>query len=331
MTNPIYTGPLKDHLQNYVDLKRAIGCKFDTEASYLKRFDRFILEKYPGTTVLTKEIVLDWCSKQTYEVQATQYRRAALIRKFGIYLDSLGVKAYILPKAYYSTPKQYTPYIYTKAELAKFFAAIDQDKSRCSYAGPYRSQIMPVIFRMFYMCGLRLSEAKLLKVADVDLEHGILTINQSKKDNSRLVAMADSLTERCRAFSKEVHILSGTEDYYFPALGGKPMKKGALYYNFRRFLWKAGLSHGGSGHGPRIHDFRHTYAVHCLKKWAEEEKDLTAYLPILKTYMGHYSFKETAYYLRMTADVFPHITLKLENHYLNIIPQLEGESNDKTY
>lgn len=331
MINPIYTGPLKDHLQNYVDLRRAMRHKFVHDASNLKRFDSFIVGKYPEVTGLTKEIVLDWCSKKTYETEATRYRRATIIRKFGIYLESIGVKAYILPKKYYSEGNQYIPYIYTVAELKKFFAAIDKDQSPCSYAGPYRRQIMPVIFRMIYMCGLRSSEARLLKIADVDLEHGILTINHSKNDNSRLVPMPDSLTERCRTFSKEVHLLSGSEDYYFPTLGGKPMTKRPLYQNFRRFLWKAGISHGGSGHGPRIHDFRHTYAVHCLKKWAEQEKDLTAYLPVLKTYMGHYTFRETAYYLRMTADVFPHITLKLETHYLDIIPQLEGESNDETY
>ena len=59
MTNPIYTGPLKEHLQGYVDLKRATGCKFDHDASNLKRFDNFVLEKYPEVTGLTKEIVLD--------------------------------------------------------------------------------------------------------------------------------------------------------------------------------------------------------------------------------------------------------------------------------
>lgn len=331
MNNPIYAGPLQDHLQNYVELKRALGCKFDEDAKNLKRFDNFALEKYPEVTGLTKEIVLGWCSKRPYEVQATQYRRAALIRKFGAYLDSLGVKAYILPKAYYPAGQQYTPYIYTVVELAKFFAEVDKDTARSSYAGPYRQQIMPLIFRMFYMCGLRSSEARFLKVGDVNLEEGVLSILNSKEDNCRLVAMSDSLTERCRSFSKEVHLLSSAEDYYFPALDGKSMKKGVLYHNFRRFLWKAGISHGGSGRGPRIHDFRHTYAVHCLKKWAEQEKDLTVYLPILRTYMGHHSFKATAYYLRMTADVFPHITLKLEAHYLDLIPQLEGGSNDETY
>ncbi len=331
MNNPIYTGPFKDHLQNYVDLKKAIGCKFDAEASCLKRFDRFILEKYPETTVLTKEIVFGWCNKKTYEAQENQCRRASLIRQFGMYLNSIGVKAYILPKGYYPVGKQYTPYIYTVSELAKFFAETDKDKSRRSYQCPYGRQVMPVIFRMIYMCGLRPSEARLLKVADVNLEEGVLSILHSKKDNSRLVVMSDLLTERCRNFSKEVHLLSGAEDYYFPTLGGKPMAIWTLYQNFRRFLWKAGISHRGRGQGPRIYDFRHTYAVHCLKKWVEEEKDLMAYLPILKTYMGHYFFRETAYYLRMTADVFPHITLKLESHYLDIIPLLEGDINDETY
>ena len=95
-----------------------------------------------------------------------------------------------------------------------------------------------------------------------------------------------------------------------------------IYHNFRRFLWAAGISHGGRGVGPRIYDFRHTFAVHCLKRWSEKDHDLLVYLPILKTYMGHESFRDTAYYLRMTADVFPQITLKLEQRFPDLIPEL---------
>ena len=101
-----------------------------------------------------------------------------------------------------------------------------------------------------------------------------------------------------------------------------------LYHNFRRFLWRAGISHSGRGYGPRVHDFRHSYAVHCLKKWTEQEKDLAVYLPVLKTYMGHDSFHETAYYLRMTVDVFPDITLKMETRYPGVIPNLQGDSDE---
>lgn len=284
------------------------------------------MENYPDTTVLSKEIVLDWCNRKIYEAQANQNSRVSVIREFGKYLDSIGINAYIVPKGYYPKAKQYMPYIYTTNELSGFFAQTD----KCQYCSecPYRHLIMPVIFRMIYMCGLRASEARLLKVADVDLDNGILTIHHSKKDNSRLVPMSDCLTKRCQKYSGIVHPNNVAEDYYFLALNGKPMTLGNLYKNFRKFLWKAGISHGGRGRGPRIYDFRHTYAVHCLKKWTEQEKDLAVYLPALKTYMGHDSFEETAYYLHLTADVFPDILLKLETRYPGITPELEGDNNE---
>lgn len=326
MSEIIYEGPFKDHIKNHIELKRAVGYKYETDANHLKRFDRFTQEKYPHATTLTKEIILDWCSKKTYEAQANQCSRASIIRQLGKYLDSIGIQAYIIPKGYYPTEKQYMPYIYSTDELKRFFT--ETNKCKYCYECPYRHQIMPVIFRMIYMCGLRLSEARLLKVGDVDLENGILTIHQSKKDNSRLVPMSISLTKRCLHYSEIVHPYPVAEDYYFPAHDGKPMTIGNVYKNFRKFLWRASISHGGRGYGPRIHDFRHSYAVHCLKKWDEQEKDLTAYLPVLKTYLGHDSFEETAYYLRLTADVFPNITLKLETRYPSLIPELEGDIDE---
>lgn len=280
MRKIIYEGLFKDHIKNHVELKRAVGYKYDTDAENLRRFDRFTLEKYPHTTVLTREIVLDWCSKKTYEAQANQCSRASVIRQFGKYLDSIGVEAYIIPKGYYPTEVQYTPHIYTANELTRFFA--ETDKCRYCYEHPYRHLIMPVFFRMIYTCGLRVSEARLLKVDDVDIENGILTIHHSKKDNSRLVPMSDYLTVRCRRYSERVQPFLEPKDYYFPALDGKPMTIGNVYKNFRRFLWRARISHGGRGNGPRVHDFRHAYAVHCLKKWAQQKMDLAAYLPVLR-------------------------------------------------
>jgi integrase/recombinase XerD len=229
-----------------------------------------------------------------------------------------------VPPSSDSSEKQYVPHIFTQDELTRFFVQTDQ----CRYSSefPDRHLIMPVLFRMIYSCGLRVSEARLLKVGDVDLENGFLNIQHSKMDNSRLVPMSETLIDRCRHYSEEVHPFSPPEDYFFPApAGSKPMTIGNVYKNFRKFLWKAGISHHGRGYGPRVYDFRHTYAVHCLKKWVEQEKDLATYLPVLKTYLGHDSFEETAYYLRLTADVFPEITLKLETWYPEIIPILEGD------
>jgi integrase/recombinase XerD len=322
MNDITYYGPFKEHIRSYVELKRSVGYKYIIEAEHLKRFDTFTLGKYKFTANLTKEIVLNWCNKKPYEAQANQNTRASIIRQFSKYLDSIGVGAYIIPKGYYPKERQYVPHIYTDEELKHFFA--ETEKCHFNSECPYRHLIMPIFFRMIYTCGLRVSEIRLLKVVDININTGILTINHSKKDNSRLVPITGLLIKRCCDYSAIVHQYSNPDDYYFPALGGKPMTIGNVYKNFRKFLWRAGISHRGRGHGPRIHDFRHTFAVHCLKKWSEQKKDLLVYLPILKTYLGHDSFEETAYYLRLTADVFPEITLKLETLYPDLIPELAG-------
>ena len=89
MSNIAYIGPFKNHIKNYVELKQAVGYKYNADARRLKCFDRFTLEKYPETTVLTKEIVLDWCSKKKYEAQANQCSRASIIRQFGAVLRNV--------------------------------------------------------------------------------------------------------------------------------------------------------------------------------------------------------------------------------------------------
>jgi integrase len=322
MNKYTYYGPFKTLIQDFIELKQAIGYKYFAEAEHLKRFDTFTLQQHRCASILTKEIGMQLCSKTSYEQQANLCARASVIRQFAIHINNLNHSAYVIPKNYFKHGRKYIPYIYTQSELTRFFHETDS----CHYCSlcPYRHLIMPVFFRLLYSCGLRVSEARLLKVDDVDLEQGILTIWHSKKDNSRLVPMSDSLVQRCRAYSNQVHPSAERDDYYFPIINNRPITNGNIYKNFRKFLWRAGISHGGRGFGPRIHDFRHCFAVHCLKKWSVEGKDLMVYLPILRTYLGHDSFNETAYYLKLTADVFPQITLKLETKYPNLIPGLEG-------
>lgn len=326
MNKYTYCGPFKTLIQDFIELKQAIGYQYFAEAEHLKRFDTFTLQQYRCASTLTKEIVMHWCTKTSYEQQANLCARASVIRQLAIHINNLNHKAYVIPKNYFKHGRKYTPYIYTQSELIRFF----QETDKCHYCCqcPYRHLIMPVFFRLLYSCGLRVSEARLLQVGDVDLDQGILTIRHSKKDNSRLVPMSDGLMEKCRIYSNKVHPSLGINDYYFPIIDNHPMSNGNIYKNFRKFLWHAGISHGGRGFGPRIYDFRHCFAINCLKKWSVEDKDLMIYLPILRTYMGHDSFNETAYYLKLTADVFPHITLKLETKYPNLIPELEGDTDE---
>ena len=318
MNNSTFIGPFKKEMQDFISTKRALGYKYNTAPGILKRFDIFLAENYSSLTSLTKEAVTQWCAKTTYEATANQGSRSTVIRQFAKYLDSIGIDAFILPHNYYPYKNKYVPHIYTEEELCLFFA--ETDKCRYYYGHPYRHLIMPVFFRLLFACGLRCSEARLLKVQDVDLENGILTILNAKNRNDRLVPMPKSITSRMKQYSEQVHSCSEPERYFFPALNDAPMTIGNVYKNFRRFLWRAGISH--TGDGPRVHDFRHSYCIYRLRAWAEEERDLMVLIPMMCTYLGHQTFAETAYYLRLTADVFPDIRLKLERNYEDIIPDM---------
>ncbi len=115
---------------------------------------------------------------------------------------------------------------------------------------------MPVFFRILFECGLRCSEARLLQIADVDLESGCLTIRESKNRHSRLVVVSPSMRIRLRGYAETVHPFPDAHAFFFPgASPGQPMTLQNVYKNFRRFLWRAGISH--TGDGPRVHDFRY--------------------------------------------------------------------------
>jgi integrase/recombinase XerD len=324
LSNTVFISPFHKEIKEFIALKRAIGYKYLTEAGILRRFDSFLSDNYHTLDSLTKEAITRWCARTSHETAANQCSRSSVIRQFCKYMDGIGRDAWIMPKNYYPTGMKYVPHIYTPNELRRFFA--ETNKCHYCYEVPHRHLIIPVFFRLLFSCGLRCSEARLLKVREVDLENGVLSVMDSKNHNSRLVPMPLSMTLRMREYARKVHPFPEPEGYFFPAFAGKPMTLGNVYKNFRRFLWKAGISH--TGDGPRVHDFRHTYCIYRLKAWAEQDRNLLILIPMLRTYLGHETFNETAYYLRLTADVFPDIRLKLERHYAAIIPDVREVTDD---
>jgi integrase len=185
---------------------------------------------------------------------------------------------------------------------------------------PRRHLILPEIFRVLYGCGLRVSEAIGLRVGAVDLRAGVLTIRQGKFRKDRLVPLAPSLTQRLRRYADA---LGGqpADAVFFPSRGARPYHRVTVYHAFRQLLWRCRIAHGGRGHGPRLHDLRHTFAVHRLAQWYRAGADLNALLPVLATYLGHQSVTQTQVYLRLTADLFPDLAARSEAAFGHVIPR----------
>jgi len=128
---------------------------------------------------------------------------------------------------------------------------------------------MPVLFRTIYACGLRASEARLLRVDDVDTGAGILRIRDGKGGKDRQVPVSEPLRVRLAEYDARVagQRRQGSGDWFFPGRAGQPLTLGNIEKNFRRFLWQARISHGGRGHGPRVHDYADlgVMPTSCLK------------------------------------------------------------------
>jgi integrase/recombinase XerD len=308
-----------DAITALVAAKRAVGYKYATEERVLTRFAAFCRSEFPGLDAPSRASVEAWLSaaQRRALTPATLQTLAAPVRELARWLGRHGFAAYVLPKGALPRPTRYVPHIYTDQELAALFAQTD----RCRYCSqvPFRHLVMPMLFRTIYACGLRASEARLLRDDDVDIHAGVLHIRDAKGGKDRQVPVSAALHARLADYHADVIARSGGH-WFFSGTAGNPLTLGNIDKNFRRFLWQARISHGGRGHGPRVHDLRHTFAVNNLRNWFIRGEDVNALLPILQTYMGHSSIADTAYYLRLTAESYPHITAQIQRAVGDVVP-----------
>lgn len=323
--NKEFNSIFSKELSDFVEMKHSLGFKYEATEAGLHRIDLFFIEQGLSEKCISKELSDIWSKKRSYEAISNQAHRISDLRMFCKYLNDIGFSAYISPKCISLKKHKYVPHIYTDDELKRFFAAVDKSKSVLSEC-PYRSEVMPIFFRILYTSGMRVSELRLVKLKDVDTDKAIITVHDAKNHKDRLVPIHQTLAKKCQQLKENIHLTSSEEEYFFMMYPGRAMPLVNVYKNFRRYLEKAGISH--TGHGPRVHDFRHTYCVNLLRKWISEEKDLMAYLPYMRTMLGHEGFEETAYYLRLTTQMFPYIRETLDKAFPNLIKEVFFEEHE---
>lgn len=316
-----FVGVFQKTLNDFVNLKRSLGYKYITTRDHLQRFSVFSLSYGLKHDVLDKTLVLDWISKrETETVQAWEHRGSDL-RQFALYLNNLGFDAFIPPKKYKVIRPEYIPYIFTHNEISTLFKAVDSIKP---HPVSYKHLSIPVLLRLLYCCGLRISEAINLHVCDFDFDNNLLILKKSKFQKDRVVVMTAGLTEIVSQYNRFANSNAEPKDYFFRNHRSNAQFTDRWVYEvYRKLLWKAGISHGGKGKGPRLHDLRHTFCVHSLEQQVKAGKDMYVALPILSTYIGHSSTAATQRYVRLTPEAFPDLLNKVKNRCSNVIPEIK--------
>lgn len=305
-------------MEKFLQEKRSCGYRYHEESRILRHLDNFVSKEGLMRVELPGPVAKKWLSKTTHESSRTHQQRITVVRQFSRFLCRLGYCAYV-PDSTLTTRNNtnFVPRILTREEIGKLLQTVDQLVATAR--SPLRHLIMPEIFRLLYGCGFRLGEVLNLRVRDVDLNQGVVTVRQGKFRKDRLVPLALSLVNRLKTYAAGFGNRCD-DSTFFPSPDGGPYKLRTLYGLFRKVLLQCGIAHGGRGKGPRVHDLRHAFAVHTLLRWYQEGADLNARLPLLATYLGHQHLSGTQRYLHLTAELFPEVMARVDAAFGDVIP-----------
>lgn len=312
-------------LQAFIDEKKSLGYKYESECRRLQHFDRYCLETGQNA-MLDKILAESYLAPNVNRSAKTTLNMIGLLRQFAFYLQRNGQNAYIFPMEL--CPKEehlYTPYIFTRDEIASFLEAAENISPNRKF--PMRHMVLPLLFRTLYCCGLRISEALNLTIDSIDFENSILVLKNTKDYRDRLIPLSSELHQRYLLYHQRLHSGSTGNPYFFQSDYGKQYSRVAVATNFRNLLWECGISYGGRKKGPNLHSLRHTFSVHCLQQSMARGQDLKEFLPVLSAYLGHKTLQGTQKYLHLTAELYPDILSKIEECCNCIIPKA-GDANE---
>ena len=310
---------LSEAITKYVAYRRSLGCGMANETQILRMFCRFM-----GLETLVNEVVPNRVLSfldGTGPVTRYWHRKHEALGGFYRFAPGRNYVA-ISPQPVECPPRPLSkvPYIFTREELLHLLESTVTFPNR---KNTLARDCFRVVLLLLYGAGLRISEALSLSVADTDLVAGVLTIRDTKFHKTRLVPIGPDLKTALVSYSKKRNLLakgaeSHLEPFFLNRQGVAPTYK-QVESAFRRLRVHAGTRRSdGLSHPPRIHDLRHSFAVHRVVSWYRQGADVQKLLPQLATYLGHVDIKSTQWYLTMTPDLLSQASLRFEHYALGV-------------
>jgi integrase len=299
---------------DYITLKQSLGSRFHAETTILKAFrhalgDIALVDVQPDQVARylagSGPVTRFWHRK--YEALSGFYR-FALSRGY--------VTCSPLPTTVPKRPPPFQPYIYSRKQLRDLLraSAVYETTSRTSL----EAVTLRTLVLLLYGAGLRIGEALALTWADIDLDTALLTIRESKFYKTRLVPIGPQLTAALRGYAADrcqrghANIADAP---FFVTRAGSAMTRTQAERAFVRLRQIAGITReDGARYQPRLHDLRHSMAVHRLIAWYREGADVQRLLPLLATYLGHVNVAATQRYLTMTPELLREASQRFERY-----------------
>jgi len=291
----------------------------------LMSFDRFLCDKEYKEEVVPEDVINDWLT--TAKVPAASLEGyIKTVRGFMQFLRNQGKKVYMPP--YRKKADTYVPYIFTDTEMEQIFLCADSlAKIMPNLVLPYIYGEIPMIIRLLYSCGLRLGEALQIKVKDIDLDRGVLTIRHAKRDKQRFVPIHPSLKDIMMRYCMALGIIGQPDAYIFPGKNFEiHISDLTVERRFKKILQHLDIVSGNEDiheRGPCLHCLRHCFMLKSFKQLKTAGYTVDISSPYLSIYCGHESLLESEKYMKFSSEMFPEDMACFESFTDGIFPEVE--------
>ncbi len=297
---------LAGHLDDYLTLRRALGCKLIRVERYLRQFLDYLSDRQQGT--LTVEAAADWVRRSRHGAVAPGLGMEA-VRGFAVFLHAHDPAHEVPPPGLFPRRRlRAVPYLYSLADIAALQAAAGRLR------GPLRAETYTTLIALLAVTGLRIGEA--LALDDGDTGEGMLIVRQGKAQSFRLVPLHPTALAAVAGYRRR-------RDQAFPGRAstavlasrtGDRLTYNAVHKTFTRLAAAAGLGPRTGRCRPTIHGLRHSFAVSMLAGWYRDGADVPARLPWLSTVMGHSGPASTYWYVSSSPELMALAAQRLQDH-----------------
>ncbi len=294
---------LADRLDQYLAIQRDFGRDLSDSGSQLRPFVRFADAE--GAEWISTDLFLRWRKQYGSASALTWSYRLSMVRSFAKWLQGVDPCTEVPPTGLISAKRQRPrPHIYSDHEVARIVVEAARLPSACGLRGWTCS----TLFGLLAATGLRLGEAVGLDDEDVDLRAEVLAVRKPKHGRGRLVPISPSTAERLDAYRlARNRILRTRAKPFFRNEKGDRLSRNNAQYNFARVCQQIGIREPQPsrkhGHGPRLHDLRHSMAVKTMLDWYRTGRDPNREMYKLSTYLGHAHPNHTYWYMEAVPEL----------------------------
>ena len=302
---------------DYLSLRRSLGFKLEKHDVCLREFISFLKKK--GTSRITTKLALQFATRHRSQQPAEWAARLSIVRGFACYRSGADPATEIPPHGLLTNrPPRARPYLYSEDEIHRLLtAAGDLSSSICSL----RPRTYYCLLGLLVVTGMRLGEVMNLQLQDIDWSEGVLTIRNTKFGKSRLIPLHPSTQKILAEYAKhrDRFFAGRPVQYFFVSGRGNRLNKGDIHRTFYVLSRQIGLRGPFASRGPRLHDFRHRFAVETLLGWYRCGEEPERRLPVLSTYLGHSHVTDTYWYLTNTPELMAAAGKLLEKRWKGVI------------